>query len=124
MPVFALANSGVYLADSGVAALGGPVALGTAAGLFVGKQLGVFALTMLGVRLGLAPMPGDATALKLFGVASVSGVGFTVALFIAGLAFEHAPALVEEAKLGILLGSAAAGLVGYAILRLAPARRP
>ena len=117
MPLFALANSGVYLGDAGPGTLAEPVALGTALGLFAGKQLGIFGFTAVAVRLGVASMPGHASLLKLFGVSVIGGIGFTVALFIAGLAFPGAPELLDEAKIGILLGSLVSGLVGYAILR-------
>ena len=124
MPIFALANSGVSLRGAGVSSLVAPIALGTAAGLFVGKQLGIFGLTILAVKLRLAPMPGNASPAKLFGASIVAGVGFTVALFIAGLAFPDAAELLDQAKVGILLGSLAAGLVGLLILRLTRSSRP
>jgi Na+:H+ antiporter, NhaA family len=118
MPIFALANSGVVLAGTGLSALTAPVALGAAAGLFIGKQLGIFGLTLLAVRLRVAPMPGNASSAQLFGVSVIAGVGFTVALFIAALAFHDAPALLDQAKVGILLGSIVAGFVGFVLLRL------
>jgi NhaA family Na+:H+ antiporter len=119
MPVFALANSGLSFGPAGLSAVATPVALGTAAGLFVGKQVGIFCLTMLAVKFGLSPMPGGASTAKLFGVSVLSGIGFTVALFIARLAYPDSPALLDQAKLGILVGSVAAGVVGYSILRFA-----
>jgi Na+:H+ antiporter, NhaA family len=119
MPVFALANSGVSIRSAGVSSLAAPVALGAATGLFVGKQLGIFGLTILAVKLHLAPMPGNASLAKLYGVSVIAGVGFTVALFIAALAYHDAPDLLDQAKMGILLGSFAAGLFGFLILRLA-----
>jgi NhaA family Na+:H+ antiporter len=118
MPVFALANSGVSLRGTGLAMLGTPVALGVALGLFFGKQLGIFAAAMLTVRLGLSPMPGNSPAAKLYGVSIIAGIGFTVALFIATLAFRDEPTLLAEAKAGILAGSLAAGVAGAALLRL------
>jgi Na+:H+ antiporter, NhaA family len=120
MPVFALANSGVSLGGAGLSSLTAPVALGTAAGLFVGKQLGIFGVTLLAVRLGLAPMPGGASRAKLYGVSVIAGIGFTVALFIASLAYTSDPALLDQAKVGILVGSLAAGICGFAMLRLTP----
>ena len=117
MPVFALANSGVSIRGAGISSLAAPVALGTAAGLFVGKQFGIFGLTVLAVKLGLAPMPGGASRMQLFGVSVIAGIGFTVALFIAGLAFQGTVELLDQAKAGILLGSLAAGLAGYVLLR-------
>ena len=118
MPLFALANAGVPLRHVGLASFSSPVALGAAAGLFLGKQAGVFAFTLAAVRLGLSPMPAGSSTAKLLGVSTTAGVGFTVALFIAALAFEDEPALLDQAKLGILFGSVAAGLAGFLVLRL------
>ncbi len=121
MPVFALANSGVELGGgSGIASLGTPVGLGTAVGLFFGKQLGIFGFAALAIRFGIAPMPGNASWTKLYGVSTACGIGFTVALFIAALAFPTHPEHLDEAKLGILAGSLAAGLVAFALLRASP----
>jgi Na+:H+ antiporter, NhaA family len=117
MPLFALANSGVSLAGIGLEALMNRISLGAALGLFLGKQLGIFLFTLVAVRLGLAPMPGGASRGKLYGVAVIAGIGFTVALFIAGLAFPE-PRLLDYAKIGILLGSLASGVLGVLILRL------
>jgi Na+:H+ antiporter, NhaA family len=119
MPVFALANSGVSLAGIGLSQLAGPISLGTAAGLFVGKQVGIFLFTLLAVKLGVSSVPGGAPLRQLYGVAVLAGIGFTVALFIGGLAFPEA-ARLDEAKLGILLGSLLSGVLGYALLRLSP----
>ncbi len=116
MPLFALANSGVSLAGVGLDDLANRIPLGAALGLFVGKQLGIFFFTLVAVRLGLAPIPGGVSRVKLYGVSVVAGIGFTVALFIAGLAFPD-PALLDQAKIGILLGSLASGVVGFALLR-------
>ena len=115
MPMFALANSGVSLREAGVAKLTTPVALGTALGLLVGKQIGIFLPTLAVVRLGFAPMPGGATPSKLYGVSVVAGIGFTAALFIATLALHDAPRELAEAKMGILLGSIASGVIGATI---------
>jgi Na+:H+ antiporter, NhaA family len=119
MPLFALTNSGVSLRGVGLSILATPVALGIALGLLLGKQIGIFATAMLTVRLGFAPMPGGAPPSKLYGVSVVSGIGFTVALFIATLAFHDDPALLAQAKAGILSGSLASGVLGAALLRLA-----
>ncbi|WP_242342440.1 Na+/H+ antiporter NhaA [Anaeromyxobacter terrae] len=124
MPLFALANSGVVLGGGeGVEPLG-EVAVGTAAALFAGKQVGIFAFAAGAVRLGLAPMPGGASYAKLLGVAIVAGIGFTVSLFIASLAFASDPALLAQAKIGILVGSLAAGVVGALVLRVTAEVRP
>jgi len=117
MPVFALANSGVSLAGVGLAELAGAIPLGAMLGLFVGKQLGIFACTFVAVKLGLSGVPGNASWVKVYGVCMVAGIGFTVALFIAGLAFPTAE-LLDQSKVGILLGSLLSGVGGYLILRL------
>ncbi len=116
MPLFALANSGVSLSGLRLEALMNSISLGAALGLFLGKQLGIFSFTLLAVHLGLATMPGGASQGKLYGVAVIAGIGFTVALFIAGLAFPD-PRLLDHAKIGILLGSLASGVVGFLVLR-------
>jgi NhaA family Na+:H+ antiporter len=122
MPAFALANAGVAFGGAGAGAFATPVALGTALGLFFGKQIGIFGSTMLAVRLGVSPMPGRATKGKLYGVSVLAGIGFTVALFIATLAYDGARAYLDEAKMGILLGSALAGIVGFMLLRFSSER--
>jgi Na+:H+ antiporter, NhaA family len=123
MPTFALANSGVSLHGAGLSTLAAPVALGTTLGLVIGKQLGIFGFTVLAVRLGLAPMPDNASSRKLYGVSVVAGIGFTVALFIAALAYGDAPEYLAEAKVGILFGSLVAGVIGFVVLRLPVASR-
>ena len=117
VPLFALANSGVDLSGATARSLLQPICLGAGLGLFVGKQLGIFAFTMIASRLGLASLPGGARPIEVYGVSLVGGIGFTVALFIAGLAFPEA-AQLTQAKLGILLGSLSAGVVGFAWLRI------
>jgi len=116
MPAFALANAGVALGGGGASLWLGPVAVGTAVGLLAGKTAGIFGFTRAAVRFGLARVPGDAGAGKLLGVSAVGGIGFTVSLFIAGLAFPDDAALLDQAKVGILAGSLASGLAGAAIL--------
>lgn len=116
MPLFALANSGVSLSMD-PSQLTGRVALGTGLALFFGKQLGIFSFTAAAIRLGLGTTPGGASLVKLLGVSIVGGIGFTVALFIAALAFAGEPGLLDQAKLGILAGSFLAGVVGAAVLR-------
>jgi NhaA family Na+:H+ antiporter len=120
VPLFALANSGVRFAGTDLAAaVTHPVALGTALGLLGGKLVGISAFTWLAVRLGWGRLPKHTTWRHLAGVAAVAGIGFTVALFIAGLAFTD-PVLADRAKLGIFAGSLLAGLAGYLILRSSP----
>jgi NhaA family Na+:H+ antiporter len=124
VPLFALANSGISLEGMHLGQVFDSLPLGIILGLFVGKQVGIFLFTWVAVKAKLADMPGQARARLLHGVAVVAGIGFTVALFVAGLAFADAPALLNEAKLGILLGSFLSGVVGYLLLRLAPLRKP
>jgi len=120
VPLFGLANAGVDLRAAGLAAVMAPLPLAIAAGLFLGKQAGVLGAVLGAERLGLAPRPTGAGLLHLWGMALLCGIGFTMSLFIAALAFPADPALVEEAKLGILGGSLLSALAGAAVLRLAP----
>lgn len=120
VPLFALANSGISLTGMSLAHLLMPVPLGVMLGLFVGKQLGIFLFTLAAVKAGVSPMPGGAGLRQLHGVAVVAGIGFTVALFVAGLSFGHQPPMLAQAKLGILLGSLLSAVVGSLLLRMAP----
>ncbi|WP_423142026.1 Na+/H+ antiporter NhaA [Parablastomonas sp. CN1-191] len=122
VPIFGLANAGVALGGTGLGAALAPLPLAIAAGLFAGKQLGVFGAIAIAARTGFAEPPAGASWLQLWGVALLCGIGFTMSLFIGALAFPAAPALVEEAKLGVLAGSLLAGIAGYSVLRLAPAK--
>ncbi|AGC45297.1 Na+/H+ antiporter NhaA [Myxococcus stipitatus DSM 14675] len=117
VPLFALANSGISLEGMGWADLLAPLPLGIIVGLFVGKQVGIFAFTLAAVKAGVSEMPGGGSLVRLHGVSVVAGIGFTVALFVAGLAFAGQPELLTEAKLGILVGSLLSAVVGYALLR-------
>ncbi len=115
MPVFALANAGVPLGVFGDA-LGSPVALGVALGLLLGKTTGITLFSWMAVRAGLAVLPAGVSWRAVHGVAWLGGIGFTMALFVAGLAFEDSP-LLETAKAGVLAASTIAGVVGSLILR-------
>jgi NhaA family Na+:H+ antiporter len=118
VPLFALANAGVAVSrDVAESAVESPISIGVALGLVAGKPLGIFVLTWLAVRLRICDMPNGATWPQIFGVGMLAGIGFTVALLIANLAFEDA-ALADEAKLGILAASVAAGVGGFAFLWL------
>lgn len=119
-PIFGFANAGLSFAGVGLAALLDPVPLGVALGLFLGKQLGVFGVAFGLVKLGWARLPRGASPGQLYGVAALCGVGFTMSLFIGGLAFKD-PHLVDETKIGVLVGSLASALLGMAILRVAKA---
>ena len=123
LPVFAFANAGVGLAGVDPAAILAPVPLGVAAGLFVGKQAGVFLAARLAIRAGWAERPSGAGWRQLYGVSVLCGVGFTMSLFIGMLAF-HEGAAQDAVKLGVLVGSAASGLLGWAVLRFWSAPRP
>jgi NhaA family Na+:H+ antiporter len=116
MPLFALANAGVSLHGAG-AAFGSPVALGVLLGLVVGKPVGIALASWLAVRGGLASLPASVTWRAIGGVAVLGGIGFTMSLFIAGLAFDASPAELTSAKLAILSASLIAGVVGWALLR-------
>ena len=120
LPLFALANSGVSLAGLSAGSFLGPVFLGTSVGLFLGKQIGIFAFTRATVTAGLAASPGGARWGQVYGVSVVAGIGFTVALFIANLAFADVPHLLNEARLGVLVGSLVSGVVGTLVLRAMP----
>ena len=116
VPLFALANAGVEIRDAASAAL--PITLGVAAGLFAGKTLGIFGATFAAVKLRLAPMPTHARWPHVLGVAMMGGVGFTMSLFVTGLAFPEQPAFATSAKIGILSGSLVSALAGIVMLRL------
>jgi len=119
-PIFALANSGVRFAGIDAAgAVTHPVTLGVAVGLLAGKLVGVSSFTWLAVRLGWGHLPAGAGWRHVIGLSAVAGIGFTVALFVAAIAFDD-PALGDQAKLGIFAGSLAAGVLGYTLLRLIP----
>ncbi|MEM1417686.1 MAG: Na+/H+ antiporter NhaA [Myxococcota bacterium] len=118
MPVFALANAGVTLGEGLGEALGSPLAIGILVGLLVGKPLGVVLMSFIAVRTGLAELPEGVTWRHVVGAGFLSGIGFTMALFIAGLAFQE-PADVDAAKVGILAASLLAGVTGALLLRTA-----
>ncbi len=122
MPLFALANAGVELPADVGAAIRSPVALGTGLGLLVGKPLGILLVCGLVTRLGWARVGLDFGWVQLFGASVLAGIGFTMSLFINELAFDSA-ALRQQAKLGILVASVAAGVLGFLILRFAPTPR-
>jgi NhaA family Na+:H+ antiporter len=119
LPLFAFANAGVTFAGAGWSSILHPVPLGIAAGLFVGKQLGVFLFCAAAIRFGLARLPQGAGWAGLYGVSILAGIGFTMSLFVSGLAFEDRPfdgAVLFDERVGILLGSLLSAVVGYAVL--------
>ena len=117
MPVFAFANAGVVLGGLPPGAFTAPLVLAIALGLFFGKQAGILGAIALGEATGFARRPHGARWVELYGVALLAGIGFTMSLFIGGLAFSTR-ALEAEVKLGVLLGSVASALAGFTVLRL------
>ena len=123
IPIFAFANAGVVLKGMTFNDLLAPLPLGIALGLIVGKQIGVFGLTMLMVKTGIAKMPHGATALHIYGISCLAGVGFTMSLFIGGLSFADAE-MMNQVRLGVLSGSIVSGILGYTALMLASRQSP
>ena len=115
MPLFALANAGIVIGSNFFSSLVNPVSLGVAVGLLAGKFIGVLLATWLMVKFG-AQLPAKASWKQIVGVALLAGVGFTMSLFISGLAFTH-PEMIDQAKYGILLASLLAGVLGVMVLR-------
>jgi len=116
MPVFALANAGVTLDTDAGAMLIDPVALGVIVGLLVGKPVGIVLSSWLAIRGRFATLPEGVSWSHLWAVGCLAGIGFTMSLFITGLAFTHGPSLMS-AKVGILVASPVAGAIGWLLLR-------
>lgn len=117
VPIFAFANAGVVLAGMTFGDLFAPLPLGIAAGLIIGKQLGVFGTVWIMVKLGLARLPSGANWAQIYGVACLAGIGFTMSLFIGGLSFSDAE-MMNQVRLGVLSGSIVSAVVGYSVLML------
>lgn len=115
LPIFALANAGVPLGAGILGALANPISIGIIAGLFLGKQLGILAFCWLAIKTGKAALPEGVTWGHLWGAGCVAGVGFTMSLFVSGLAFSD-PSIIANAKVGILAASLLSGVVGFVIL--------
>jgi len=115
LPIFAFANAGVSFAGASVDAILAPLPLGVALGLLIGKPLGVLAMSWLAVRLGLAALPKDANWLQVTGLACLTGIGFTMSLFIGSLAFAT-PEAMNAVRMGVFAGSLGSALIGAAIL--------
>lgn len=123
LPIFAFANAGISLVGVGVEEILHSVPMGIAAGLFIGKQVGVFGFCWLVIKLGWVALPSGISWLMLYGAAALCGVGFTMSMFIGSLAFEQTGVnLLFDERLGIIVGSVLSGLLGYAILRISIAR--
>ena len=118
VPVFALANAGVVFSGMSLGDLADPLPMGIILGLFAGKLIGVFGMTWLMVRMGVAQLPYGVNWQHIFGVAGLAGIGFTMSLFIGGLSFAD-PALMNQVRMGVLVGSTLSGILGYTMLMLA-----
>lgn len=118
MPVFAFANAGVPLIGIALSNLTTPITLGIIVGLFVGKQMGVFGTAMAAIKLGIAERPPGASIAQIYGIAVLTGVGFTMSLFIGTLAFED-EALMAQVRLGVLVASVLSAALASLVLAIA-----
>ena len=121
MPLFALTNAGVYLGDVSLESLSKPVPLGIMTGLFFGKQIGVFFTTFLLIKLGYARLPSESNWTQMYGIAVLTGIGFTMSMFINFLAFDD-PVFISQAKIGILIASFISAILGYILLNFKSSR--
>ncbi|MHB1048683.1 MAG: Na+/H+ antiporter NhaA [Bacteroidota bacterium] len=119
MPVFALANAGVYLRADVFSALLSPVSLGVGLGLIVGKQVGIFSVTWIAVKLKIAALPNNVNWIMIYATTWLCAIGFTMALFIAGLAFDD-PKSLDISKISILIASMVSGIIGLLLLKMNP----
>lgn len=125
LPAFAFVNAGIDFGELDIRNIFASIPLGVAAGLFLGKQLGVFSFTWLAVKLGIAGLPANASWLQVYGIAVLCGIGFTMSLFVGGLAFaESGVGYARADRLAIIGASFLSGIVGYAVLRLAARKTP
>ena len=115
MPLFALTNAGVYLGDVSLASLSNPVPLGIMSGLFFGKQIGVFFTTFLLIKMGYARLPSESNWIQMYGIALLTGIGFTMSMFINFLAFDT-DIYINQPKIAILIASFASAVLGYILL--------
>ncbi|VEI47404.1 pH-dependent sodium/proton antiporter [Actinobacillus equuli] len=121
LPLFAFSNAGVSLSGMSLEQIASPLPLGVALGLIIGKPLGVFLFSYLAVLLRIAKLPKGINFKQIFAIAVLCGIGFTMSMFIAGLAFgeEHADeSLLALARLGILMGTFVSAVIGYFLLKL------
>ncbi|MBV1922266.1 MAG: Na+/H+ antiporter NhaA [Pseudomonadales bacterium] len=126
LPLFAFANAGVSMAGISIDALLNPIPLGIGAGLFIGKQVGIFGACWIAIKLGLAKIPAGATWLQFYAVSVLCGIGFTMSLFIGSLAFEtESAAYLVQVKLGVLVGSLFSAVLGSILIsRAQPSKEP
>jgi len=116
MPLFALANAGVKLDNVSLNTILDPIPLGIICGLFLGKQIGVFLFSFLSIKFKIAEMPSNANWIKFYAVGILTGIGFTMSLFVGNLAFVENANLMDGVKIGVLIGSALSALIGYSLL--------
>jgi len=116
MPLFAFANAGVSLDGISLNSLLNPVPLGILCGLFFGKQIGVFLFAYVAVKLNFAQKPNNSNWMALYAVSVLTGIGFTMSLFVGNLAFANSPMYLDGVKIGVLSGSLLSTLVGYFLL--------
>ncbi len=119
LPMFAFVNAGVDLRNISIGELFGPVPMGIFFGLFIGKQVGVFGFSWLAIKLKLASLPQDSNWLQLYGVSILTGIGFTMSLFVDSLAYNDSEIYHYADKLAVLLGSFISGSIGYFVLKKA-----
>jgi len=119
MPLFALANAGVSLSGMNFDSLLLPVPLGILLGLFIGKQIGVFLFSIISIKLNIAQMPNNANWLNFYGVGVLTGIGFTMSLFVGNLAFVENVQYISGVKIGVLTGSLLSTVFGYILLLVA-----
>ncbi|MEL7447009.1 MAG: Na+/H+ antiporter NhaA [Pseudomonadota bacterium] len=124
VPVFGFANAGVSFEGMTLSNLLDPLPVAIAAGLVIGKQLGIFSTIFVSEKIGFANRPDNASWPEVWGISILCGIGFTMSLFIGLLAFEGQQFLIDEAKIGILTGSAISAVLGYAILRMTTSHTP
>tara|TARA_B100001250_G_scaffold175329_1_gene150780 strand:- start:360 stop:1532 length:1173 start_codon:yes stop_codon:yes gene_type:complete len=120
MPLFAFANAGVSLEGLSFASLLDKVPLGILLGLFIGKQLGVFIFSYVSIKLKIAQMPNNSNWLNFYGVGILTGIGFTMSLFVGNLAFVENMQYIDDVKIGVLAGSLLSTLTGYFLILLTP----
>ena len=120
MPIFAFANAGVSLDGLTFSSLLNKVPLGIVLGLFVGKQLGVFVFSYLSIKFKIAKMPNNANWFNFYGVGILTGIGFTMSLFVGNLAFIDNMQYMDGVKIGVLTGSLLSTLAGYFLILLTP----
>ncbi len=118
VPIFGFANAGVHVLEMSMDEVFAALPFAIAAGLFLGKQVGIFTIILIAVKLGIAKKPENANWTEIWGVTILTGIGFTMSLFVSGLAFGDNQLLIDEAKIGILLGSILSAIVGYVVLRI------